>query len=205
MNPLHNNHNNNNVHEFNITGGSNFPQTTATNATQAGRFSNNNRYVPSCNCNNDISVLNNDTSPTRTNIITDHNDYQQSSMSHSTSNTDIISTGHNHYQQKISCDASNDKVGHNYHQTTPNNVSSPHFYPQYNDQNSSNALNSLEITINSPHTTIIITSDQNSSNAFPLLNSLGITINSPRATIIITSSDIRNLIQQDHAYSNKTP
>ncbi|PKB99381.1 hypothetical protein RhiirA5_429802 [Rhizophagus irregularis] len=204
MNPLHNNHNNNNVHEFNITGGSNFPQTTATNATQAGRFSNNNRYVPSCNCNNDISVLNNDTSPTRTNIITDHNDYQQS-MSHSTSNTDIISTGHNHYQQKISCDASNDKVGHNYHQTTPNNVSSPHFYPQYNDQNSSNALNSLGITINSPHTTIIITSDQNSSNAFPLLNSLGITINSPRATIIITSSDIRNLIQQDHAYSNKSP
>ncbi|GBC44092.2 hypothetical protein GLOIN_2v1761167 [Rhizophagus irregularis DAOM 181602=DAOM 197198] len=172
MNPLHNNHNNNNVHEFNITGGSNFPQTTATNATQAGRFSNNNRYVPSCNCNNDISVLNNDTSPTR------------------------------HYQQKISCDASNDKVGH---QTTPNNVSSPHFYPQYNDQNSSNALNSLGITINSPHTTIIITSDQNSSNAFPLLNSLGITINSPRATIIITSSDIRNLIQQDHAYSNKSP
>ncbi|UZO22365.1 uncharacterized protein OCT59_014728 [Rhizophagus irregularis] len=107
-----------------------------------------------------------------------------------------------HYQQKISCDASNDKVGH---QTTPNNVSSPHFYPQYNDQNSSNALNSLGITINSPHTTIIITSDQNSSNAFPLLNSLGITINSPRATIIITSSDIRNLIQQDHAYSNKSP
>ncbi|RGB30619.1 hypothetical protein C1646_765115 [Rhizophagus diaphanus] len=185
MNPLHNNYNNN-VHGFNITGGSinnNFPQTTVTNATQAGRFSNNNCYVPSCNCNDDISGLNNDTfptHPTHINTFTDHNDYHQQSMSYSTSNnTDIISIGHNHFQQQISCDASNDKVGHNNHQTAPNNVSSPHFYPQCNDQNS--------------------------SNAFPLLNSLGITISSPRATIIISSSDIRNLIQQDHAYSNKSP
>lgn len=73
---------------------------------KAGRFSNNNCNVPSCNCNNSISVLNNNTFPTRTSIFTDYNNYQQSTSCSTSNNTDIISPGHNYYEQQISCDVS---------------------------------------------------------------------------------------------------
>jgi hypothetical protein len=183
MNPLQNTIGN--VHESNITGfiNNNFPQTTATTTTRAGNSSNNNCNDPFCNCNNGIAMLNNDTFPAHT---TDHNNNYQQSISNITSNNDdIISPVHN-YQKPIFSDASNNNVGHtNYHQTTPINVFPPQFCPQYNDQNS-------------PQST--------SSNILPLLNSLGITIYSPQINIIIapmnSSADIRNLIQQDHTYSN---
>lgn len=180
MNPLQNTIDNN-VHESNIAGfvDNNFLQPTAATATQAGYSSNSNCNDTFCNCNNDIGMMNNDTFPART---TDYNNIQQS---YTSSNNGIISPDYN-YQQPIFGYASNNNVidHSDYHQTTPNNVS-PHFFPQFNDQNSSNT-----------------------NNVFPLLNSLGITIYSPQTNIIIvpvtSPADIRNIIQQDRAYSNNS-
>src|SRR6266542_133813 len=124
----------NSVHESNNSG--------FINNNPSCDCNNNSFYVMnndlSCNRNNnDFSVINNDTFPVHTSISPSYNNYHQRFMTNSISNNNNILSNHN------------------YQQSMPNNVSPPQFYPQYIDQNSPQPsvplLNSLGITINSPH------------------------------------------------------
>jgi hypothetical protein len=176
MNSLQGN-NSNNVHESNITGFfnnncNNLPQATTTTAIQAN---------PSYNCNNNLSGMddNNNMFPTETSILSDHNHSYHQSMPDNTLNNNVINSfPDNNNQQPILNDISNNNANniHNFQQQfMSNNASTPHFNPQYINQNP-------------PLSTV-----------FPPLNSLGmIIINSPQTNIYITQQD------NNHPSSNNT-
>ncbi|EXX54146.1 uncharacterized protein OCT59_014722 [Rhizophagus irregularis] len=168
----------NSAHESNLTGFTNhncnrLSQPTAETFIQPENINCND---PSCNCNYDASVMNNNNfSVAHATISLDH-----STMSHSISNNnDIISPGNTNYQQSIFNDGSDNNINispnDKYQQSMFNNTTSPpppQFHPQYIDQNS-------------PQT-----------NVFPSLNSLGIVINSPQTYVIIMPN------RQQDAYPN---
>ncbi|CAB4440304.1 unnamed protein product [Rhizophagus irregularis] len=159
---------NNNVHESNITRFINYNYNRLSLPTSATivQTENINCENPSCNCNFDTSVMNNNNFPVANATISlDHNQL----ISQNTSNNNDIISSDNNYQQPIFNDVSNNNINispnNKCQQFMSNNISPPpQFHPQYIDQKS-------------PQT-----------NVFPSPNSLGIVINPPQTYVIIMPS-----------------